>query len=156
MKIHRSKTHKDYAPANFVNKFVRPSQDFMNTLVDKAVQKEKLKEQQKEWSVGFCEGKTLENLFLFKYLGSLFSANGEQSHDVDSRITKAKNRCVTNRYSLRHGTLMNRKVSGHMQVHSEAKSASALESCLCQESEGVRFSYCIYISVPTLYQVSHT
>ena len=42
----------------------------------------------------FCEGKTLENLFLFKYLGSLFSANGEQSHDVDSRITKAKNRCV--------------------------------------------------------------
>ena len=48
VKIHRSKAHKEYDPAGFTNKYVRPPQDFMNRLADKAVQKEKLKLQQKE------------------------------------------------------------------------------------------------------------
>ena len=40
-----------------------------------------------------CEGKALENIFLFKYLGSVFAADGSQEHDVDRRITLAMKRC---------------------------------------------------------------
>ena len=40
------------------------------------VQKNKLKAQQDTRWVVFCDDKPLENVFSFKYLGSLFSANG--------------------------------------------------------------------------------
>ena len=34
----------------------------------------------------------LKNVFLFKYLGSIFAADGEHEHDLNRRITLAMNR----------------------------------------------------------------
>ena len=39
-----------------------------------------------------CEGKTLRNTFFFKYLGSIFAADGTQSADIDRRIGIASTR----------------------------------------------------------------
>ena len=33
-----------------------------------------------------CEGKPLKNCYLFKYLGSIFAADGSQEHDIQRRI----------------------------------------------------------------------
>ena len=40
-----------------------------------------------------CEGKVLENLFRFKYLGTIFAADGLQHYDIKQRIAKAMSRC---------------------------------------------------------------
>ena len=40
-----------------------------------------------------CEGKNLKNVFLFKYLGSIFAADGSHEHDVSRRILFAMARC---------------------------------------------------------------
>ena len=40
-----------------------------------------------------CEGKNLENLFRFKYLGTIFAADGLQLYDIKQRIAKAMTRC---------------------------------------------------------------
>lgn len=40
-----------------------------------------------------CEGEELKNVFKFKYLGSIFSADGEQRHDIKRRIALAAARC---------------------------------------------------------------
>ena len=95
IKIHHAKCHKEYShiPAGFKNKYVRPLQDFTNRLADKAVQVEKLAKQQENRPVIRCEGEELENKFKFKYLGTLFAADGVQDYDIAARINKAKVRC---------------------------------------------------------------
>ena len=40
-----------------------------------------------------CSGKNLENVFIFKYLGTLFAADGQQQYDVKRRIALAMSRC---------------------------------------------------------------
>ena len=60
----------------------QPAQDFTNRKVEKAARTTKLKEAQKTRPTVQCEGENLENTFLFKYLGSVFAANGSQEHDV--------------------------------------------------------------------------
>jgi len=40
-----------------------------------------------------CEDKILENVFKFKYLDSLFAADGSEDFDVNSRIVMAQQRC---------------------------------------------------------------
>ena len=40
-----------------------------------------------------CEGEILENVYRFKYLGSVFSADSRHSHDVKARIAQAFTRC---------------------------------------------------------------
>ena len=40
-----------------------------------------------------CEGDQLENVFLFKYLGSIFAADGDQKHDIRRRTALAATRC---------------------------------------------------------------
>ena len=40
-----------------------------------------------------CEGSVLENVFLFKYLGSIFAADDSHAHDVIRRVTLAMKRC---------------------------------------------------------------
>ena len=82
VKIHRSKSHKQSKP-----------QEFKHTLADKAVQTEKLTAQQKARPTVHCEGEALKNVFKFKYLGTLFAANGLQCYDIDKRIATAKARC---------------------------------------------------------------
>ena len=39
-----------------------------------------------------CEGKTLKNVFLFKYLGSMFAADGTHMQDVERRVALAETR----------------------------------------------------------------
>ena len=82
VKIHKAKQHK-----------ARKKQDFKNRLADRAVQDKKLVKQQALRPAITCEGRELENVFLFKYLGSLFAADGRQRFDIEVRIAKAKVRC---------------------------------------------------------------
>ena len=41
----------------------------------------------------YCEGTKLENVFIFKYLGSLFTADGDHKRDVEKRCALAESRC---------------------------------------------------------------
>ena len=66
---------------------------FEGRLADKAVYTAKLVELQKSRSAVKCGEKSLENVFRFSYLGSIFTANGLQSYDVDARVTMAMSRC---------------------------------------------------------------
>ena len=84
VKIHISKAHRPN---------MEKPQDFKGRLADKAVQKLKLEEQQKTRPTVKCENKELENVFQFKYLGSIFSANAEQEYDLKRRIAMAMTRC---------------------------------------------------------------
>ena len=68
-------------------------QEFTHRLADRAVQDNKLAAQQKSRPFVTCEGEKLKNVFKFKYLGTLFAANGEERFDIDARIAKAKVRC---------------------------------------------------------------
>ena len=67
-------------------------QDFKNRKAEQAAYKQKLIEAQKLRPKVTCEGKKLKNIFIFKYLGSLFAANGDQSHDLSRRIALAMSR----------------------------------------------------------------
>ena len=82
VKIHQTKSHPK-----------AKTQNFDGTLADKAVQVKKLTAQQKTRPKIFCEGSLIENIFKFKYLGSLFASDGRQSFDIDARIAKAMLRC---------------------------------------------------------------
>ena len=82
VKIHKAKTHK-----------AARQQVFKYTLADKAVQEGKLKAQQELRPQLLCEDKLLENVFLFKYLGTLFAADGSQDYDIRARVARAKSRC---------------------------------------------------------------
>ena len=47
---------------------------------------------QKNKPVVTCENLKLKNIFKFKYLGSIFCADGEHIHDVDRRVALAMSR----------------------------------------------------------------
>ena len=57
-------------------------QNFKGTCADKQVRLDKLKKAQKAKAKVTCEGEELKNAFNFKYLGSIFSADGTHVHDV--------------------------------------------------------------------------
>ena len=40
-----------------------------------------------------CEGLSLGNVFKFKYLGSIFAADGSQEYDIERRVALAMKRC---------------------------------------------------------------
>ena len=82
IKIHKAKSHK-----------AEKQQDFNKRLADKAVQVKKFIKLQKCRTTIKCEGVPLDNVFKFKYLGSLFAADGGELYDVKARITKAQLRC---------------------------------------------------------------
>ena len=69
------------------------TQNFNGRKAEQAARTQKRKDQQKLRPKVKCESKALENIFLFKYLGSVFSADGSQEHDVTRRITLAMKRC---------------------------------------------------------------
>ena len=76
VKIHQTKAHKQSR-----------AQNFKGSLADSAVRTCKLVEQQKSRPKIFCEGVTLSNVFRFKYLGSVFTADADQIHDIKARIS---------------------------------------------------------------------
>ena len=40
-----------------------------------------------------CEGTSIENVFLFKYLGSIFTADDDHERDVEKRCAMTMSRC---------------------------------------------------------------
>ena len=68
-------------------------QVFQGRLADKAVKVQKLEAKQEERPKVTCEGQSLVNVFRFKYLGTIFAANGSQHFGIHSRIAMAMERC---------------------------------------------------------------
>ena len=58
-----------------------------------AAQLDKRKEAQANEKQVMCNGKSLVNIYLFKYLGSIFAADGSQEQDVLRRCAMAVTRC---------------------------------------------------------------
>ena len=82
VKIHKSAAHKP-----------QKIQNFKGRQADQAAQEQKLRNQQKNRPKIFCENVPLENVYNFKYLGSLFNAIADQVMDVKARIARAMTRC---------------------------------------------------------------
>ena len=80
--IHKSRAHKN-----------GKTQNFLGTLADKTVMTCKIIEQQKERPKIKCGGRELDNVFRSKYLGSVFTADADQDHDINARIAQAYTRC---------------------------------------------------------------
>ena len=76
IRIHKVRSHKP-----------KPPQSFKYTLTDSDVRHTKLKKQQETRPHVYCEDKNLDNVFSFKYLGSLFSPDGDQLNDIRVKIT---------------------------------------------------------------------
>ena len=57
-------------------------QNFNGTVAVKKAKTKQLEEQQKLRENILCEGEALENVFQFKYLGSMFVADGSQEPDI--------------------------------------------------------------------------
>ena len=89
---HGVKTHKQYCYFNTVV-CDRPAQSFHHRKAEAAAKTQKRKDAQASRPEVQCEGKSLENIFLFKYLGSVFAADGSQEHDISRRIALAMSRC---------------------------------------------------------------
>ena len=72
----------------------KPSkQNFIGTCADKKVRDDKMEEAQTQKRRVQCEDEELKNVANFKYLGSIFTADGTQTHDVKRRIALAMSRC---------------------------------------------------------------
>ena len=72
--------------------YVPDPQKFTGTCAAKKVSELKLCEVQKQKVKVVCEGKGLKNTFIFKYLGSLFAADGDEKHDVQCHTSLALSR----------------------------------------------------------------
>ena len=75
--IHKSRAHKN-----------GKTQNFLGTLADKTVMTCKIIEQQKERPKIKCGGRELDHVFRSKYLGSVFTADADQDHDINARIAR--------------------------------------------------------------------
>ena len=82
VKIHKGKVHKAEKP-----------QSFTGTLAEKAAITEKIDAQQEHRPAIKCGDDTLENVYKFLYLGTYFTADGDQFVDIKARIVKAQLRC---------------------------------------------------------------
>ena len=67
-------------------------QNFVGTCADRKVRENKVEAAQKLKPQVKCEGRALKNVTRFKYLGSIFSADGCQSYDLRRRIGMAMGR----------------------------------------------------------------
>ena len=79
---------------NNCDKFLWDSNDqnFTGTVAEKKAKTTQLEENQKSREVVRCEQHNLKNVFKFKYLGSIFAADGSQEHDIQRRIGIATTR----------------------------------------------------------------
>ena len=66
---------------------------FKGTCADRKVQADKVESAQKQKPKVECEGRELKNVARFRYLGSIFSADGSQDFDLRRRIGMAMSRC---------------------------------------------------------------
>ena len=58
-------------------------------LADKDTRNKQHAEAQERKPYVFCEGSPIENVWLFKYLGSRFRADGDEKADIRARIAAA-------------------------------------------------------------------
>ena len=70
-----------------------PSQNFNGTLADKAVKRDKVKQQQASRPVVKCGDLAINNVYSFKYLGSILTADADQYQDIAARTAQAMSRC---------------------------------------------------------------
>ena len=68
------------------------SQNFAGTCAEKAVKHQKLIAAQKQKPAVMCEGIKLMNTYKFKYLGSIFTADGNEESDIKRRVAIAMER----------------------------------------------------------------
>ena len=68
-------------------------QSFSHRKAEAAARTAKTKHTQNSRPKIRCEGEELDNVYLFKYLGSIFAADGSHEHDVNRRILLAMKRC---------------------------------------------------------------
>ena len=80
--IHKARIHKS-----------TKQQNFSGTLAEEAVKVCKLVKQQENRPDIHCDGEILKNVFKFKYLGTIFTADAEQKHDIKTIIAKSFSRC---------------------------------------------------------------
>ena len=64
-----------------------------------------LTEEQEKEEKAFCQGRPLENVFSFRYLGSMFTADGREDKDIKRRIGMAVTRCGQLRFVLGSKTI---------------------------------------------------
>ena len=86
VKIHASKMHKTDAET-------QATQSFKGTCAERAAKDRKMREEQKQRPTIMCEDVPLDNVAVFKNLGTLFSADGQQTRDINARIAQAFSRC---------------------------------------------------------------
>ena len=67
-------------------------QKFEGTKAAEKVREDKIEKQQELRENVTCEGENLKNVFRFKYLGSIFAADGDHKYDVRRRIGMAMTR----------------------------------------------------------------
>ena len=68
-------------------------QSFKGSVADKLVRHQKRKSQQEVRPKIYCNDSALDNVYLFTYLDAKFTADGQQSSDIEARIAMAYNRC---------------------------------------------------------------
>ena len=89
-------------------------QNYEGTVAKRLHTIETLKERHKQEATITCEGKQLENCFLFKYLGSMFAADGTDEVDLRRRIGMAMSRCGQLRFVLGANSI---KMSTKMKIY---------------------------------------
>ena len=79
--IHNTRSHSE-----------APAQRFKGSLAEKKAEDELIKHLQKSKPTISCEGKMLDNVHNFKYLGVLFNSLVDQMRDVKARMAQAMTR----------------------------------------------------------------
>ena len=82
------------------NMWTQRQQNFAGTEAERKAKEQQKEDQQKDRPVILCEGEPLKNCYLFKYLGSIFAADGSDDPDVRRRIGIAKTRAGQLRHVL--------------------------------------------------------
>ena len=82
-----------------------PDQNFTGTTADKRVKLNKLIAAQQHKATVKCEGHNLTNVYNFKYLGSIFSADGSHTQGVRRRCALAESRCGELRHVFGSGAI---------------------------------------------------
>ena len=72
--------------------FAPDSQNFVGTVADREAREAQREELQKAKPKVECEGAKLDNVHYFKYLGSVFTSNGNHMRDVRIRSAIVKSR----------------------------------------------------------------
>ena len=91
-------------------------QDFKGTCAEKKVKRDKLTQAQEQKEKVHCANSELKNVFRFKYLGSIFAADGSTEYDIKRRIALAMNRMG----ELRHVFSSDIKFGLKMQIYKTA------------------------------------